>query len=303
LKVLIFGAGGQDGFYLSELHRVRGDEVIGVSRSEGSWMQGDVSFRPFVEDIIREQRPDVVFHLAAHSTTRHDAVFEHQRTIGEGTLNVLEAVKRWNPQCKVFIAGSGLQFVNRGMPIRETDPFDHTSGYAVARNYAVQAARYYRSLGLRTYVGYLFHHESPRRKLTHVSQIVAQAARRVAEGDNDIISVGDISVRKEWTFAGDVAKAMALLVAQDVVFEAVIGSGNTHSIEEWLQACFEATGHDWREHVHIKSNYAAEYPVLVSAPQTIKRMGWRVEVDLADLATMMVFPSNLRSEVGRRQQI
>jgi GDPmannose 4,6-dehydratase len=182
VKALIFGMNGQDGHYLAAACRTRGIDVIGVSRSPGDWLVGDVAAMEFVETVIKEHHPNFVFHLAAHSTTRHDALFEHHRTIGQGTLNVLEAVRRWAPECRVFITGSGLQFINTGAPISEADPFDHNSSYVVARNYSVQAARYFRSLGMKTYVGYLFHHESPLRKPNHVSQKIAQAALRIAGG-------------------------------------------------------------------------------------------------------------------------
>ena len=295
MKALVFGMSGQDGHYLGEACRTRGIEVIGVSRSSGDWLQGDVASFEFVETIIQDRKPDLVFHLAANSTTRHDALFEHHHTIGEGTLNILESVRRWTPESKVFITGSGLQFVNNGDPIAETDPFDDGSSYAVVRNYSVHAARYYRQLGLKTYVGYLFHHESPLRKPNHLSQLIAQAVLRIAGGSNERIELGDISVRKEWTFAGDVAEAMITLVSQDTVFEAVIGSGQAHSVEEWLNVCFCAIGRDWRQYVTLKDNFTAEYPLLMSDPCTIHSLGWHPRVSLSDLACMMLGKSNNES--------
>ncbi len=230
----------------------------------------------------------MVFHLAANSTTRHDAMFEHHCTIGQGTLNILESVRRWVPECRVFITGSGLQFINSGTAISEADPFDHSSSYVIARNYAVSAARYYRSLGIKTYVGYLFHHESPFRKSNHVSQKIAQAALRISNGSCESLQLGDISTRKEWTFAGDVAEAIITLVNQDIVFEATIGSGDAHSIEEWLNVCFGLIHADWREHVTAVEGFIAEYPLLLSAPQTINTLGWRPHVSFNDLALLMM---------------
>ena len=81
-------------------------------------------------------------------------------------------------ECKVFLAGSGLQFANRGEPLHETDPFDASSAYSVERIHSVYSARYFRTLGVRVYVGYLFHHESPLRKPTHVSQKIVQAVKQ-----------------------------------------------------------------------------------------------------------------------------
>ena len=234
-----------------------------ASRSSGD-VRCDVGEPGHVRDLIRELRPDLVFHLAANSRTAHDVGPENHATIATGTLNVLEAVYRDRPAARVFITGSGVQFANAGRPIRETDPFAATSPYAVSRIASVYAARYYRSLGVRAYVGYLFHHESPFRREHHVSQRIASAARRIAAGSGETLEVGDPSVRKEWTFAGDVADGMLRLVGQDELFEACIGSGVAHSIQEWVEACFAHVGADWRASVRTTPGFAAEYAALIS---------------------------------------
>jgi GDPmannose 4,6-dehydratase len=287
MKAIIFGANGQDGYYLSELCKASAIEPICVSRS-GNWIQGNVSSFEQVKYLIREHLPTYIFHLAANSTTAHNALFENHETISTGALNILEAVKSYCPSAKVFIAGSGVQFKNTGAPITEDDEFEATSSYAVARIQSVYAARYYRSLGLSVYVGYLFHHESPRRQPGHVSQKIASAARRLADGLEETIELGDISVEKEWTFAGDTAKGMLALVEQNEVFEAVIGSGVAYSIEVWLEQCFGIIGKDWRKHVHLREGFTPEYKRLVSKPRTMNSLGWFPAVKLPELAAMMM---------------
>jgi len=272
MKAIIFGASGQDGHYLMELCKLKGLEPVGVSRS-GNGAKGDVSVYEQVEHLISEHRPTFIFHVAAKSTTRHDVLFENHETISTGTLNILEAVKKHHIKSKVFLTGSGVQFVNRGLPISETDAFEASSPYSVARIQSVYAARYYRSLGLNVYVGYLFHHESPLRKPNHVSQMIALAAQRIARGANEVIELGDISVEKEWTFAGDIARGIFALVEQDSVFEAVIGSGETHSIKDWLNECFKIIGKDWHDHVLLREGFTSEYKRLYSNPQTMHKMG------------------------------
>jgi GDPmannose 4,6-dehydratase len=290
MKAIIFGANGQDGHYLNALCKARGIEVIGVSRSGGEWLQGDVSNREQTESLIKTHLPQYVFHLAANSTTRHDAVFENHETISTGTLNILEAVKKHCPDTKVFMTGSGLQFVNTGAPISEHDEFEASSAYCVARIQSVYAARYYRSLGIRTYVGYLFHHESPFRKPNHVSKMIALAVQRIAAGSGEFIELGDISVEKEWTFAGDVVQGILTLVEQDKVFEAVIGSGVAYSIQNWLEECFKIIGKDWREHTRLREGFTPEYKQLVSKPETINALGWYPGVTFSDLVKMMMSP-------------
>ncbi len=287
MKAIIFGANGQDGYYLSEACRKRQIEVIGISRS-GPWIHGDVSSPEIVEKLIRTHQPAMIFHLAAESTTKHDAIYENNATIGTGTINILESVKRWSPCSKIFIAGSGLQFANKGQPLSETDPFDHGSAYVATRNYSVYLARYFRNIGTKTYVGYLFHHESPLRGEQYICQKIAKATRRIAEGSEELIELGDISVRKEWTFAANVAEGIMTLLEQDQVFEATIGSGCAYSIEDWLNECFNLINKDWKDYVRRQNNFEAEYKLLVSNPATINSLGWHADTTLAALAKIML---------------
>ena len=288
MKAIIFGANGQDGHYLSELCKAKGMDVVGVSRSGGEWQKGDVSMRDQTEALIKMHQPKYVFHLAANSTTRHDAVFENHETISTGTLNILEAVKKHSPETKVFITGSGLQFINTGAPISEHDEFEASSAYSVARIQSVYAARYYRTLGIRAYAGYLFHHESPFRKPNHVSKMIALAVQRIAAGSDEIIELGDISVEKEWVFAGDVAQGIFTLVEQEKIFEAAIGSGIAYSIQNWLEECFKIAAKDWRKHISLREGFTPEYKRLVANPATMRALGWFPSVDLPGLATLMI---------------
>jgi GDPmannose 4,6-dehydratase len=287
VKAIIFGANGQDGYYLSESCRKRQIEVIGISRN-GSWIHGDVSSPEVVEKLIRNHQPAMIFHLAAASTTSHDAIYENNATIGTGTINILESAKRWSPRSKIFIAGSGLQFINKGQPIAATDPFDHGSAYVATRNYSIYLARYFRSLGIKTYVGYLFHHESPLRGEQHICQKIAKATRRIAEGSEELIELGDISVRKEWTYAANVAEGIMTLLEQDQVFEATIGSGIAYSIENWLNECFMLINKDWKCYVRAQNSFESEYKLLVSNTGTINSLGWRATTTIAELAKIMI---------------
>jgi GDPmannose 4,6-dehydratase len=284
-QAIIFGVKGQDGYYLQELLQKQGHQVVGVCRSAG----GDVSNRPYVEALIKDVRPDYVFHLAANSTTRHEALFENHETISTGAFNILESVKLNCPACRVFITGSGVQFVNRGVPISEHDNFAPTSAYAVSRIHSVYAARYYRSLGIKAYVGYLFHHESPLRKPNHLCKKIAEFAKRVKEGTRVRLTLGDLAVTKEAGFAGDIVQGIWTLVNQDQVFEATIGTGKGYSIQDWIEVCFSKIGHGWHDHINMGSDgFVPEYPVLVSDPTTICSLGWKPTIDIDCLAEMML---------------
>jgi GDPmannose 4,6-dehydratase len=287
MKALIFGANGQDGFYLYKLCEDLEIDVIGISRS-GYWHHGDVSNYEQVKESISYNTPDYIFHLAANSSTNHKYLFDNHATISTGTINILEAAYKYSPRSKIFITGSGLQFENNGEPISENETFLATSPYALARIQSVYAARYYQSLGLSVYIGYLFHHESPLRTSNHVSKMITLAAQRIANGSNEIIEIGDIHTEKEWTFAGDIVEGIFTLVKQDNIFEATIGSGFTYPIKDWLEQCFNHIGKDWHKYVKYIDGFTPEYKRLVSDPKTINSLGWFPKVDLPELASMMM---------------
>lgn len=277
MKALIFGGRGQDGpFLVEELRKQRVDTLHG----------GDVSLRGFVEDRVKSTQPDLIFQLAARSTAAHDSVFDNHAAIATGTLNVLEAALRHAPAARVMVIGSALQFENTGAPISETTPFSPTSAYAASRIAAVEMARYYRRhKGLAAYVGYLFNHESPRRKPPHVAAVIARAAKVSRLDPSTRITLRNLDTEKEWSYAGDIVRGLLRLVLQDDVHEAVIGSGLAYSIQKWCELCFGMVGGDWRQHVTSLQEPASVR--LVSDPSVMVRLGWRPEKSIANLAAMM----------------
>lgn len=287
-NAIIFGINGQDGFYMNQLLINENVEVVGVSRSNGKWIQGSVCDRGLVESLIISKQPDYIFHFAANSSTDHQFLFENHETICKGTLNILESVYKYSKHTKVLISGSAMQFKNEGLPIDENTAFEALSPYSVSRIQSVYATRYFRSLGLNVYVAYLFNHDSPLRKENHISQKIVQFAKRVSEGSDAILEIGDLSVKKEYNFAGDIVRAIWILMNQDNVKEAVIGSGITYSISDWLDCCFRIIGKKWEKHIQIKKNFKADYLTLVSNPKLIKSLGWEGSVNIKELALMMM---------------
>ena len=288
MTALIFGINSQDGFYLKKKLQLLNIEIVGVSRSKGEWLEGSVTNKDFVDSLIKSLRPQYIFHIAAVSTTIHDVLLENHEIISTGSLNILESVLRNSPESKVFLTGSGLQFVNTGVPIDEMTCFDPNSAYSISRIHSVYTARYFRTLGIRVYVGYLFHHESYLRKDHHVSKKISEAVARISNGSNEKLLIGDPSVQKEWTFAGDVINGIMCLVSQETIYEACIGSGVTYSILDWIKACFSVVNLDWEEFLNKKEGFNPEYRTLLSNPNLIKSFGWNPTTSINDLAFKMV---------------
>ena len=289
MKALIFGITGQDGYYLTELLSLNGVEVLGVSRSQGDWIKGDVADFTFVESIIKHHRPHYIFHFAANSTTHHSALFDNHKAISTGTLNILECVRLHCPTAKVFLSGSAMQFKNEGVPIDEQTPFEASSPYSVARIQSVYAGRYYHSaFGLLVYFGYFFNHDSPLNSERHVNKKIVSSVKRIANGSTEKLELGNIDVKKEFNYAGDVVEAVWTLINQNTVFEAIIGSGDAHSIQEWVEYCFKKVNKNWEDYVIINPDFIAEYKILVSNPKLIRSIGWQPKVDFYKLADIMM---------------
>jgi GDPmannose 4,6-dehydratase len=289
MKALIFGIGGQDGYYLNKLLIKHEIEVIGVSDRDDNWIQGDVGSFDRVEELIKKYHPDYVFHLAAVSTTRHDALFSNHRAISTGTLNILECARLYCSTAKLFLTGSAMQFRNDGFPIDENAPFDASSPYSISRIHSVYAGRYYRNtFGLKVYVGYLFNHDSPLRTEQHVNKKITATLMRIANGSREKLEIGNVEVRKEFNYAGDIVEAIWALVNQDKTHETVIGSGKAYRIRDWIEYCLRKIGGDWNDCVAIQQGYIPEYKILVSNPRTIEDIGWRPKVDFYQLADLML---------------
>jgi GDPmannose 4,6-dehydratase len=286
MTAIIFGANGQDGIYLTELLHTMQFEIISVNR-DAEKLNSLINNADEVDKLVKKYLPDYIFHFAATSSTSHAVWQQNHEAISNGTLHILEAAKKYSPQTKIFLSGSGLQFKNEGKPIKETDEFYAGSMYAVSRIHAVYAARYYRSIGLKIYIGYFFNHDSIYRTERHINKKIIETVKRIDNGSKEKLLVGDLTVKKEFGFAGDIVKAIMQLVQQDDVYEAVIGTGVAHTIEEWVAICFSLFNLNWKEHVEPMPGFTPEYKTLVSDPSTIFSLGWKPETDIHSLAKMM----------------
>ncbi len=290
-KALIFGINGQDGHYLQSILQKQNHEVIGVSRSNptnNSWIQGNVADQKLVTDLIKQSQPEYIFHLAAHSSTLHELLAEHQGTIVNGSLNILNAVSQFSPSTKVFITGSGLQFVNNEKPISEKDAFAGTNPYSLARIQSAFIARYFRSRGIKTYIGYLFHHDSPYRTAKHLNRQIIEGVKRVKKGEPANLFIGDINVEKEFGYAADIAEGIFKLIRQEQYFEAAIGTGISYKVSDWLRTCFSLINEDWEKHTKVNNEFKPDFRKMVSDPTTMEKIGWKAKTQIEELAQLML---------------
>ena len=288
LKALIFGSNGQDGYFLTKLLKSNNIEVIGSSRINSHY-NGKVDDLIFVEELIKKIKPDYIFHFAANSTTSHLALFENHSAISTGTINILETTRKFSPKSRIFLSGSAMQFKNEGLPINEKTPFEAKSPYSFSRIHSVYIARYYReAFGLNIFIGYFFNHDSMLRSEKHINMKIAQFAKKISQGSDEKLVIGNIDVKKEYNYAEDIVEAVWILINQNKYNEVVIGSGKSYSILDWTKSCFDKIGKKWEDYVLLDNKYTPEYKILVSNPELIFSLGWTPKTDFNKLVNLMM---------------
>ncbi len=297
LRAIIFGGGGQDGYYLRKQLLTLGYIVYSFTHNDcefGTIL--DVSDFNNVCNVIKDIQPHYIFHLAARSSTLHEHIFENQKAIVDGALSILEAVDRYSPDTKIFLASSGLIFKNIGQPIQENNEYVANSAYAMARLEALQIARYYRNKGRKVFVGFLFNHESPLRPPNSVARKIAIRVAEIHLGLQNTLQIGNADVIKEWMWAGDATSAMLQFVGQNNIYEACIGDGVGRSIREFAHACCDSVEISMLDCLVELPEYQVEYPYLVSDSTKIRSLGWAPKMDIQNLAKLMV-----ESEISSKQ--
>jgi len=306
---LITGVTGQDGSYLAEFLLQRGYRVVGMVRRTSTLnfhriahiqdrlelVPGDLSDQVSLIHILEEYQPDEVYNLAAQSfvqTSWNQPVFTGDVT-ALGVTRVLDAIRIVNPRIRMYQASSSEMFGKVvEVPQRETTPFYPRSPYGVAKVYGHWITVNYReSYNLHATSGILFNHESPRRGLEFVTRKISHQAARIKLGLADELRLGNLDARRDWGFAGDYVRAMWLMLQREMPDDYVIATGETHSVEEFLDVAFQHLDLDWREFVVQDERFMrpAEVDLLVGdASKAGQELGWEPAISFAELVRMMV---------------
>jgi GDPmannose 4,6-dehydratase len=306
---LVTGITGQDGSYLAQFLLAKGYEVVGVVRrtSHDSYerigqfidrvtiLPADLLDQHSLTSVIRDVKPDEIYNLAAQSfvpTSWSQPVLTGEFT-AFGVTRILEAVRLAHPEAKFYQASSSEMF-GKAMetPQRETTPFYPRSPYGVAKTYGHWITVNYReSHGIFAVSGILFNHESPRRGLEFVTRKITDGVARIKLGLADELRLGNLDAKRDWGFAGDYVEAMWLMLQRDEPEDYVIGSGETHSVEEFVQTAFERAELNWESYVKIDPAFIrpAEVELLLADPTKARReMNWQTKVSFQELVAMMV---------------
>jgi GDPmannose 4,6-dehydratase len=315
-KCLITGITGQDGSYLAELLLSKQYEVHGLIRRSSTFNTsridhiyhdphkgngdrlylhyGDVTDSGSLIDLIYGLRPDEIYHLAAQSHVR--VSFDLPEYTGDvtalGTMRLLEAIHKSGIQTRFYQASSSEMFGSAGPPQNEDTPFEPQSPYAAAKVYAYWMTRNYRrAYEIFATNGILFNHESPRRGETFVTRKITRALAAILAGKQRELYLGNLQARRDWGYAPDYVVAMWKMLQCDQPDDFVIGTGEVHSVREFLDEAFGYVNLDWHDYVKIDSRYFRpnEVDILQADPGKAKRvLNWEPRVFFKDLVRIMV---------------
>ena len=306
---LITGITGQDGSHLAELLLSKGYRVCGMVRRSSTenfqriehlrgrieLFQGDLLDQSSITQVLEQVEPDEVYNLAAMSfvpTSWKQPVLTAEFT-AVGVTRILEAIKRTSPKAKFYQASSSEMFGKvLETPQKETTPFYPRSPYGVAKVFGhFITVNYRESFNMFACSGILFNHEGPRRGLEFVTRKISHTLAQIKLGMTNELRLGNLQAKRDWGYAGDYVRAMWLMLQQDSPEDFVIGTGETHSVQEFVEIASDHLGLDWKKYVKVDQQFyrPAEVDLLLADSSKAKNvLNWEPEVDFEHLVKMMV---------------
>jgi GDPmannose 4,6-dehydratase len=314
-RALITGITGQDGSYLTELLLGKGYEVHGIIRRASTFNTGridhiyedpqadnrrlhlhygDLSTAEQLTNLVYDVQPDEIYHLGAQSHVR--VSFEVPEFTGDitglGTTRILEAVRNSGLTCRFYQAGSSEMFGSAPPPQCEITPFHPRSPYGAAKVYSHWMAVSYREAYQEFCAnGILFNHESPRRGETFVTRKIARAVARIYAGKHAKLYLGNLDAHRDWGYAPEYVEGMWRILQQDKPSDYVLGTGEAHTVREFVEEAFGYLDLDWRQYVEFDPRYLRPAEVeflLADASKAHRELEWKPRIKFKELVRIMV---------------
>ena len=305
---VISGITGQDGSYLAELLLGKGYDVHGIVRRCSTTNtrnidhikdklvlhQGDICDSNFLDSLLYELQPHEFYHLAAqsHVGLSFEVPVYTAEVVALGTLKVLEAVRKYSPYTRMYNAATSELFANAKPPQSETTEMHPNNPYAVAKLFSYEMVRLYRqSYGLFACSGILFNHESPRRGDEFVTQKIIKGLLDCKEGKRKKLLLGNLDAKRDWGYAKDYVELQWLMLQQQQPDDYVIGTGEAHSVKDFLEVASKYIIINWRDYVEISQDFIRPLEtnyLLADARKAQSKLGWTPKTSFDELVYMMV---------------
>ncbi len=314
-KALITGVTGQDGSYLAEFLLSKNYEVHGIIRRASTFNTsridhiyidphktgarlflhyGDLSDSEQISNVIYNIKPDEVYHLGAQSHVRvsFDIPEYSGNVTGLGTTRILEAIRRSGNKIRFYQASSSEMFGASKPPQNEDTPLKPRSPYASAKVYAYwMVVNYRQGYNIFACNGVLFNHESPRRGETFVSRKITRAIAAILAKKQDYLYLGNLEAKRDWGFAPEYVEFMHKMLQSDKPEDFVLGTGETHSVKEFVKEAFSYVNLDWENYVKIDPRYFRPTEVaelIADSTKAKKNLDWQPRIKFKELVKIMV---------------
>ena len=315
-KALVTGITGQDGSYLAELLLSKGYAVHGIIRRSSTFntkridhiisankhaptarfffYHGDLSDGGQLSNLIHNIKPDEIYHMGAQSHVR--VSFDMPEYTGDitalGTTRILEAIRRSGIKTRFYQASSSEMFGAAPPPQNEKTPFYPRSPYACAKVYAYwMTVNYREAYNLFACNGILFNHESQRRGETFVTRKITRGIASILAQKEKSLYLGNLDAKRDWGYAPEYVDYMWQMLQNSEPEDFVVGTGEAHSVREFLEETFSYVDLDMEEHVRIDSRYfrPTEVEELVAdSTKAKKKLNWNPKIKFEDLVKVMV---------------
>lgn len=322
-KALVTGITGQDGAYLAEFLLNKGYEVYGFHRRTSmdvfdrighlrkhiNLVEGDVTDFGSIIRVIKEINPDEIYNLAAQSFVP-DSWTQPISTVeinALGVINILEAIRILNPRIKFYQASTSEMFGSSKPPQTENTPFHPRSPYAASKAFSYYITQNYReSYNIFACNGILFNHESPKRGKQFVTRKITHSVAKIKLGYQEYFEIGNMDAKRDWGYAGDYVEAMWMMMQKEKSDNYVIGTGETHSVREFIEESFKIVGMPitwegkginevgkYKDKIVVKVSpkfyRPAEVDYLLANPAKAKKvLGWTPKTKFKQLVKMMI---------------
>lgn len=309
-RAMITGISGQDGSYLAEFLLTKGYEVYGMLRRTATdntrniahligepnfflrW--GDLSTSDGLTEMVQDM--DEVYNLAAqsHVGISFDIPEYTGEVTGLGTLRLLEAIRRSSRKDKIrfFQASTSEMFGNVPPPQNEETPMHPRSPYAIAKLYAYWVVRNYRDgYGIHASNAISHNHESERRGENFLTHKVTKAVANIVAGKQKSLGLGNLTAERDWGYAPEFVEVFWKMLQQDEPDDYVIGTEETHTVQDWVAEAFAYKGMDYQDYVKVDSEMLRPNDVnhlQADCTKAREKLGWNPVVTFKPLIHLMV---------------
>ena len=307
-NALITGITGQTGSYLAEILAGRGWTLHGLVRAgenrddlpgDAVPVSGDLADTDSLASAVAQVRPAAIVNLAAISSVAYSWAHpvETARVNGLSVAALLDAARTLHEgtgEAVAFVQASSAEIFGAAAsaPQDESTAIAPTNPYGASKAYGHELVRVYRELGLDASSCILYNHESPRRPEAFVTRKITAGVARIEAGLQDRLTLGDLSVRRDWGWAPDYASAIADVLEGGQPDDYVIATGVSHTIADFVAAAFRAVGvADWEAYVSIDQSLirSGDSPELRGDASRIReRLGWTPSRSFDQIVSSMV---------------